>query len=224
MKIISNFKDYYDYIFPEGGCVYKRMSAVRTVNNPMLKFTGSTWQNPAAHRFQIGYYTLTPREKQPFDNNHRYSMKGGMVVVHGKIVHKFLMVNMGGYPAEYRAFHSIESLYEKFMVDGHVMMNHFDRRLADWFKIEESDKYICQQVNDVPLYISYTNDFENVIVNPCLMQLGITNIDPMMLIQEIENFLHEKEEERLNENNPTGDDIVLRNSKGFDNNSFKHRT
>ena len=222
MKIISNFKDYYDFIYPEGGCVYKRMPGVRTVNNTMLKFTGSTWQHPA-NRIQIGYYTLTPREKQPFDN-HKYSMKGGMVVLHGKIVHKFLMVNMGGYPTEYKAFHSVESLLEKFKVDGHVIMNHLDRRLADWFKIEESDKYIFQKVDDVPLYISYTNDHENVLVNPCLMQLGITNINPMMMIQEIENFLHEKEEARLNEHNPTGDDVVLRNSKGFDNNSFKHRT
>ena len=222
MKIISNFKDYYDFIYPEGGCVYKRMPGVRTVNNTMLKFTGSTWPHPA-NRIQIGYYTLTPREKQPFDN-HKYSMKGGMVVLHGKIVHKFLMVNMGGYPTEYKAFHSVESLLEKFKVDGHVIMNHLDRRLADWFKIEESDKYICQKVDDVPLYISYTNDHENVLVNPCLMQLGITNINPMMMIQEIENFLHEKEEARLNEHNPTGDDVVLRNSKGFDNNSFKHRT
>lgn len=223
MRIISSFKDYYDFIYPEGGFVYKRMSEFRTVDKPMLTFNGASWQSPS-RRFNFGFYKLTPKVKRHAYDNHPYQLDGAMVVLNGEIIHKFLVVNMGGYPTEYRYFHNIESLLEKFNVNDCQVLNYYDNRLAEWFFIHESDKYGCQQVDDVPLYISYTKSKENVLVNPCLMQLGITDIDPTMLIQEIENFLHEKEEQRLNQNNPTGDDTVLRNSKGFDNNSFKHRT
>jgi hypothetical protein len=223
MKLISDFKDYYD------GCLaldvddqellFKRKSDnIVTLNETFSELFGT-------------------RRRQVEIEDILYNISENIIGVCGKIYKEVQLTQceytLGWSKTPLKSISLYPTVIEK---DLETLYNVYENSYNNLYFSSNKKKYISEYLDDnleryqyifneykVPVFcIKPNKNTCDLLLAPKLQDLGFPRVlDSFQAFQEIRMFMENMKKEEPDVNIPTGDDIVLAHSKGFDGFSFR---